>query len=227
MTGWQEFALALGAFMLSHLVPRIGGLRDRLIQAMGRRVYFALYGALSLALLAWVIVAAGRAPYVALWDQAAWTRWAPFLLTPFVFVLTTCGIGSPLPDSLGGSRKRTFDPGQPGFAAISRHPLLLALALWAGAHVLPNGDLAHVVLFGLFAAFPLLAIWAFDRRAMKTYSAQQLQSAPILSLRPLLNADWWRSNTRPVLIRTAIGLVLWAGALHLHGPVIGVWPFPH
>ncbi len=45
---------------------RIGDLRGRLIVLMGRRAYFSFYGVLSLALLVWVLLAAGRAPFVEL-----------------------------------------------------------------------------------------------------------------------------------------------------------------
>ena len=74
MTGWTEYTLALVAFTASHFVPRIGDLRGRLIGRVGRRAYFSVYGLLSLALLVWVIVAAGRAPFVEVWPQAPWTR---------------------------------------------------------------------------------------------------------------------------------------------------------
>ncbi|WP_370270237.1 NnrU family protein, partial [Nioella sp.] len=87
MTGWTEYTLALAIFIASHFLPRIGGLRDGLIAAVGRRVYFSAYGLLSLALLVWVIVAAGRAPYVELWPQVPWTRWVPTIASPIATVL--------------------------------------------------------------------------------------------------------------------------------------------
>ena len=62
MTEWTEYAVALAVFVASHFLPRIGGLRDRLIAAVGRRTYFSAYGVLSVGLLVWVIAAAGRAP---------------------------------------------------------------------------------------------------------------------------------------------------------------------
>ncbi len=62
MTGWIEFIMAMAAFMLSHLLPRVGGLREHLIKRLGRRAYFALYGLVSLVVLGWVCSAAGRGP---------------------------------------------------------------------------------------------------------------------------------------------------------------------
>lgn len=222
MTGWTEYTLALALFAASHFVPRLWGLRERLIGAAGRRVYFSVYGVISLALLVWVIAAAGRAPYVELWPQWPWTRWVPNVAMPVALVLVACGIGMAQPYTLGG--RKTFDPAQPGFAAMSRHPLFLALALWAGAHLVPNGDLAHVILFGSFTAMALAAIPAFDARARR--ASDLLSHTALFSLRPLANPHWRRANLRRLLIRTAIGLILWMGTLHFHALVIGVSPFP-
>ncbi len=229
MTGWAAFALAMTAFLSSHFVPRIGGLRETLIASLGRRVYFSAYGFLSLALLAWVIMAAGRAPYVELWPQAPWMRWLPNLIVPLAFVLASCGMGVANANTLGGARKTEFDPENPGFAAVSRHPLLMALLLWALAHLVANGDLAHVIVFGSFAAFPLLAMWGFDKKSTRLLGAKSavlLAHSAWFSLVPLWNTDWWRKNLRALGLRCAIGLLLWLGALYLHEAVIGVWPFP-
>ncbi len=229
MTGWASFILAMVAFLSSHFVPRLGGLREKLIARLGRRVYFSAYGILSLALLAWVVIAAGRAPYVELWPQAPWMRWMPNLVAPLAFILASCGMGVANANTLGGARKTEFDPESPGFAAVSRHPLLMALLLWALAHLLVNGDLAHVIVFGSFAAFPLIAMWGFDKKTARLLgdkSAVLFTDSAWLSVAPLTKAAWWRKNLRAMLQRCAIGLLCWLGALHLHEAVIGAWPFP-
>ncbi|MCB1341132.1 MAG: NnrU family protein [Pseudooceanicola sp.] len=229
MTGWTEYCLALAVFVASHFLPRVCGLRDRLIGKVGRRVYFATYGLISVGLLVWVVVAAGRAPYVELWPQMPWTRWVPNIALPVAAVLISCGIGLHNPFTLGGSRKSPFDPDRPGFAAVSRHPLFLALAIWAGAHLVPNGDLAHVILFGSFTIMALAAIPAFDRQARMALgprAATFLDATSILSLKPLGDRTWLRSNASVLASRAAIGLLTWAAALHLHASVIGVSPFP-
>lgn len=229
MTGWTEYILALAIFIASHFLPRVGGLRDRLIGAVGRRMYFSTYGLLSLALLVWLIVAAGRAPYVELWPQLPWTRWVPNIAMPLACVLIICGIGLQNPFTLGGNRQAGFNPSSPGFAAVSRHPLFLGLALWAGAHLTPNGDLAHVILFGSFTVMAIAAIPAFDAKARKTLgprAASFFETTSVLSLRPLTDHSWRRANARGLAIRAGIGLLTWAAALHLHSLVIGVSPLP-
>ena len=156
MGGWGEYGLAMGLFIASHFLPRIGGLRERLIGAVGRRMYFSVYGMLSLLLLAWVIVAAGRAPYVELWTQMPWMRWLPNLAMPLAGLLVICGAGVNNPWTLGGRGDvKSATGGAPGFAALSRHPLLVALGLWAASHAVVNGDLAHLTLFGDSRRWPL------------------------------------------------------------------------
>lgn len=229
MTGWTEYALTLILFVGSHFLPRLGGLRERLIGLLGRPAYFSLYGLMSLALLAWVVAAAIRAPYLALWPQLPWMRWVPNLAMPVALVLACCGFRLPQPFTLGGRRDATFDPTDPGFAAVSRHPLFLALALWAGAHLVPNGDLAMAILFGSFLVMALAAIPAFDakaRRVLGDGAAPYFARTAILSLAPLARPDWRQRNGRRTALRAGLGLLLWVALLHLHKLVIGVSPFP-
>lgn len=228
MTGWINYALAMFFFVASHFLPRIGGLRERLIAAVGRRIYFSAYGVLSLALLAWIIIAAAGAPYVEIWPQMPWARWLPNLVMPVAVLLATCGAGLAQPFTLGGRRTARFDPANPGFAALSRHPVFLALALWAASHLFPNGDLAHVILFASFVVMALVAIPAFDIRARTTLGPEAdsfFASTAILSLAPLLHGAWLRANGRALAIRTIIALLLWIALLALHTAVIGVSPF--
>lgn len=230
MGGWGEYGLAMGLFIASHFLLRIGGLRERLIGAVGRRMYFSVYGMLSLLLLAWVIVAAGRAPYVELWTQMPWMRWLPNLAMPLAGLLVICGAGVNNPWTLGGRGDvKSATGGAPGFAALSRHPLLVALGLWAASHAVVNGDLAHLTLFGGFAALALGAIPLFDMRAARALGGQApafFERTAILSPAPLANRGWWRAMGRRMTIRVTVAAALWLALLHLHAPVIGVSPFP-
>ena len=125
---------------------------------------------------------------------------------------------------------RSFDPDWPGIAAVTRHPLLWSLALWSGAHLVANGDLAHVILFGGFAALALAGMAVFDRRARnaippETWSVFSRCTA-ILSLRPLLDRAWLRRNGTILVRDIAIAALVYAVVFLLHEPVIGVTPAP-
>ncbi|MFC0200613.1 NnrU family protein [Paracoccus rhizosphaerae] len=229
MTGWTEYTLALLLFVASHFLPRLGRLRERLIAAAGRRIYFGAYGLLSVVLLIWVIMAAGRAPYVEIWPPLPWTRWVPNLAMPLAAVLAAWGAGLPQAVTLGGRGGAAFDPHNPGVAAVSRHPLFLALALWAGSHLVANGNLAHVILFGSFLLMAVAAIPAFDAKAQRALGGgakAYFGHTAILSFAPLTQRAWLRRNGRAAFLRGAAGVLMWLGFLHLHTRLIGVSPFP-
>jgi uncharacterized membrane protein len=88
-----------------------------------------------------------------------------------------------------------------------KHPQLVAVKLWAVAHLLANGTLADVLLFGSFL------VWAVvDRISMKRRVA-----------RPLPGAPESRANDLIVIV---VGLALYAVfVLWLHEMWIGVRPF--
>ncbi|PTE21982.1 NnrU family protein [Cereibacter changlensis JA139] len=230
MIGWLSFFAALFLFFATHFLPARGGLREALIARLGRRGYFALYGGLSVALLAWLVAAAARAPYVELWPNLPWQRWAPTLVMPVALFLVVAGIRLPYPYTLGGRRDRPFNPLYPGFAAVTRHPLLWALALWSGAHLLPNGDLAHVILFGSFLGLSLAGMRVFDARARRAMSPDDARIAfratELLSPLPLFSAIWRENNESALSVRLVIAIILWAVILWWHQTVIGVSPLP-
>jgi len=217
MAGWAAYLLAFAVFFASHAIPVRPAVKARITALIGPRGFTLAYSALSVAVLAWLIVAAGRAPYVELWPRAAWQSWVPFVVNAFAAVIVALAIGRPNPLSFGGTRNAEFAPDHAGIVGWVRHPLLVAIALWAGAHLVPNGDLAHVVLFGTFLGFALLGMRMIDRRKRRQ-----------------IGADWARlahtarrlEITPGGLARVAIGLGLWGVVLWLHTPVIGLSPWP-
>ncbi|WP_431299904.1 NnrU family protein [Tabrizicola sp. BL-A-41-H6] len=229
MGGWTELVLAYAVFAASHFVPSLGGLRERLIVRMGRRGYFVAYGGVSLVLQGWMIVAAGRAPYVELWLPEPWTRWVPFSAMPVAVLLAAVGMGSRYPFTLG-RRGEGFDPAVPGLARLGRHPLLLALGLWSGAHLVANGDVAHLLVFGGFAGMSLAAMVLCDRRAQAALPeaevARLFRAAPILGLGALADGGWRRAEGRGLLRRLVLAGLVWGVLLALHPLVIGVSPWP-
>ena len=123
-----------------------------------------------------------------------------------------------------------LDPVRPGMAAVTRHPLLWALALWSLSHLAPNGDLAHVLLFGGFALMALAAMPASDARARNSLSPEDttayIAATSTLSLAPLLRPGWWRDAVRPRARRLIWALLIWAAVLVLHPWLIGASPLP-
>jgi uncharacterized membrane protein len=214
MAGWGEYALAWAVFLASHMVPARPALRRPLVRWLGEAPFTLAYSLVSLAVLAWLVGAAGRAPSLPLWGWAAWQAWVPNLAMPLAFVLLALGAGISNPFSIGGARSGLYDPARPGVLALTRHPVLWAVTLWAGAHVPPNGDLAHVLMFGGFALFGLVGMRTLDRRRRRgwgeaRWDAMAPRGAPWLS-------PW----------RIAAGLAAWGVFAWLHAAIIGVPPWP-
>ncbi|MFN4129977.1 MAG: NnrU family protein [Paracoccaceae bacterium] len=228
LLGWAEFALALLVFSASHFLPRWGGVRETLIGKIGRRQYFTGYGIVSLVVLFWLIGSAGRAPYVELWAASDWTRKVPGFVMPVALFLAVIGVGTRWPFTLGSKGGAAFDPTNPGLVALTRHPMLWGLALWSAAHLPPNGDLAHVLLFGGFALMSLVAMSMFDRRAKIALgaddTARPFQAAPLLSPATLFDPTWLAENRGSLTWRLTVAAVIWAVAFGLHDAVIGVSP---
>ena len=226
MMGWIEFGAAMGLFAISHRLPAMFGVKGWLEGVLGRRGYTIAFSVLSLGILYWLILAAGRAPYVGLWDQQIWHRWAVNIAMPVAGALAAFGVGAANPFAFEG-RATGFDPERPGIAGLTRQPLLWALALWAGVHLLPNGDLAHVLLFAPMLVFSLLGMGIVERRRRRMMGeADWARLTARTSLMPFaaLLAGRWRPVAGPSLLRLAIWAGTWAALWVLHEPVIGVWP---
>lgn len=228
--GWAEFLLALLLFFISHAVPARPPIRRRLVAALGLRGYLFAYSLLSVLLLGWLVVASARAPFVPLWDYAPWQAWVPLLVMPVVTVLLVFGLGSPNPLSMSAADSTAFDAERPGIVAVVRHPVLWAALLWALAHLVPNGDLAHVVLFGLLALLAGGGMLIFDRRQRRRLGEGEWQRLSAYSSN-LPFAALFRSQRLPRLRRADLwrltaALLLYALLLLAHEPVIGVPPVP-
>ena len=230
MGGWAEYVIAFAVFMASHAFPARPALRSRLVAMLGERFYLTVYITLSLVMLAWLIAAAGRAPHVSLWPVAPWQSWIPTVAMPLVCLLAGFGAGAVNPLSFGGQNPEAFNPDAPGIAGLTRHPLLWALALWAGAHIVPNGDLAHVILFGVFTLFALTGMAAIDRRKRRQLGeaawARLAQRTSLVPFAALVTGRWRPSGVGFDFRRLAAALVLYAALLLLHPALIGVSPFP-
>jgi uncharacterized membrane protein len=180
-----QFLLALALFLALHMVPAIPALRAKLVAAMGRRSYLVAYSLVSLLTLAWLFHAALQLDFVPLWDPAPWQAWFPLVLTPLALVLLLAGLASPNPASIT-LRKPGLKPG--AITTVTRHPVLWGFALWAGSHLVPNGDLRSLLLFGSLFAFALLGMVITDRRARRRLGAQWAEIDRTTSVLPFAAA---------------------------------------
>jgi len=222
-----ELPLATICFLAPHAVPSIPGLRDWLIGKFGRAGYLSAYVTLSMLTFVWLILAGLRAPYVGLWALSPWQVYATLILVALACVLLIAGLATPNPLSLSVRTAGTDIPGG-AILVAARHPLLWALGLWGLGHVLVNGDVASVMLFGILAIFALGYMPLMDKRIQKARGMDEWQRLSAGSSN-MLFAAYFRKHSRPLVDRTLIlsvigGFALFFVLLSLHGLVIGVNP---
>lgn len=118
------------------------------------KVIYSLVSILGLVLIVWGYGLARHDP-VGLWAPPVWTRHLSMLLLVPIFPLLLAA----------------YLPGR--IRATVKHPMLAAVKLWALAHLIANGNLADVVLFGSFLAWAVV-----DRMSYRYRPAPAVLSAP-------------------------------------------------
>lgn len=145
------FLLILGLvlFLGLHLLPVFSGIKAALQQKLGAGAYRGLFSFLSLAGLVLIVVGYGEArsegPAV-LYDPPFFLRHLMMLLMLPVFILFVAS-------------------GAPGhIKKIVKHPQILAVKIWAFSHLLANGELPSVLLFGSFLAWGVVGRISMKKR---------------------------------------------------------------
>lgn len=127
----------LALFFASHALPRWFGLREAMVEKMGQGAYRVLHSLASVAGLGLIIYGYGayRAQgYIPLWEVPRFfNHIAILLLWPAMILVAAAWL-----------------PG--AISAKAKHPLLAAVKLWALVHLILNGDLGSLLLFGSFLA---------------------------------------------------------------------------
>ena len=123
--------------------------RTTQIARLGEGPWKGLYSLASIVgfvLLLWGFGRA-RAATVVLWSPPFWTHYVAGVLTLIAFVLIDAAY-------VPGTRIRSW----------LHHPMLLGVKVWAFAHLISNGTLADVVLFGSFLVWAIAAFASSRRR---------------------------------------------------------------
>ncbi len=152
-------------------------------------------------------------------------------MLPFIVLLVVRGVPIANPLAFGGraapEARAAFDPARPRITAVSRHPLTLDIVLWAAAQVVPNGDAAHRLLFGLLALIGVVGMAVLDRRRRRQCGPQAfaaLADNPALLGLPGGGSRAWR-EAFPRL-RVAVAALGCRAIPVLHQLLFGVSPPP-
>jgi len=197
------FLLILGLvlFLGTHAFTMLRSRRASLVGEIGENRYKLGYTALSL--LGLILIGVGFHDYrqegmIPVWDPPVWTRHLALTLVLLAFI----------------SFAATYIPSH--IRAKAKHPMLLAVKIWATAHLLANGDLGSILLFGGFLAWAVSARISIKRR-------ERAAGIPAGGRAAVAVPAGWLNDVLVVLIGTAAWFIF---ARYLHYVLIGVsvWP---
>lgn len=139
---------ATSAFVLGHFVLSSIPVRTVLIDNIGEGPFRILYSLAAGLGLFWTITAFGAAPYVDIWLPPHGLRHVTFLLVLIGALFLVIGLTTKSPTAVGGDRMAKDPRPLGGILTVTRHPFLIGVIFWAVGHLLANGDLASMILFG-------------------------------------------------------------------------------
>ncbi|MBA4800278.1 MAG: NnrU family protein [Euryhalocaulis sp.] len=171
----------LAIFFAAHILaagPARAALTGRLGEG-GRKLFVTVFAFIGLGLIIW---GKAIAPFSPVYDPPPAGRAIAMHAMPVAFVILAV----------------TYVPGR--LRRSLRHPMLLAILIWSGLHLLANGDAASILLFGSFALYVPASVWLAERRGY---------------LPPVAGA--WRWDAFAVLV----GAVAYFAVFRFHGVLFG------
>lgn len=214
-------ALACLLFIASHLALS-HPLRRPLVKAVGERGFLLLYSLIALALIVWIAVefhaAAGLPP---LWNGMAPAPWsiASLLTIPALALFLASLVGNPaLPEAkiAGLSARKPW-----GVFKVTRHPMMMGIALWAVAHIIAMPSPRTLLVAGTMLILALAGASGQDRRKVRHNERewgvwmQRTSFWPRLDQLDALGGTW------------IVAIILWFGLTWAHlwlgGIAAGLW----
>ena len=207
-----ELLVAAVIFVGSHFFLSSSGLRAQLISRLGDGGFRAFYSILAILLLIWMIIAYRAAPMVYLWYPPPLVIEVPLIVMPFALLFLVCGLTQPNPSSTIPGRRLPPERPAPGILAVTRHPVLWAMGLWALSHLVATGELGGLILFASLAFLALYGTRVLDEKKRASWSAEDWQrfssatsNLPFAAMASSRNQwrmseiGWWRLGVAALL----------------------------
>lgn len=140
------------AFFTIHLIPTNPELRKGLVERFGEGGYKGAFVVASLASFAVIVMGFGKMQHYlgsknpVLFEAPIWSKHVAAALMVVSFIALASA----------------YFPSPTRIAGVLKHPMLVAVKIWALAHLMANGDVASLVLFGSFLAYAV-----YDRISVK------------------------------------------------------------
>ena len=175
--------IGLILFFAVHAIPLSQTARTTLVMRLGEKGFRGVFSLISITGFAAIVIGMKNATFEPIWNTPMWAARLTNLMMPVAFCLLTAAY---VPNN---------------FKRMVRNPMLSATLLWSLAHLLSNGDLASLLLFGSFGVFASIDIVAVNNR-----------SAAAVPQRKPLYFD---------ALTLSVGLLAFWAVRHYHGAIFG------
>jgi uncharacterized membrane protein len=162
----------LALFFGIHAIPMFPSFRASLQSRFGEMRFKGIYSLIALTGFALILLGMSRADFRTIFSPPAWSALVAGLAMPVAFCLL---VAAYVPNN---------------FRRIVRHPMLSGVLVWALAHLLANGDLASILLFGSFGLYAIVDIVSVNRRCAAETPARQPLFRDVLVLVTGFAAFW-------------------------------------
>lgn len=201
-------------------------LRVPITARLGEHAFRALFSALSVAALAFLIIAFVHAPREQLWVAPCWLRdgLAVVMLAAFLLFAGAVTVSNPTMAGRGDP-----PPATPrGMIRVTRHPMLWSFVLWAGVHLIGVGTVAGALFFGALLVTPAWGMPSIDGKLAARNPALWEVLARRTSILPFGAILGGRNHFVPEEINwfgQFAAILVWAALLaHGHHWLFGVSP---
>jgi uncharacterized membrane protein len=226
---FYELGLAALIWFLIHVaIAGAAPVRNALVSRLGERGFRGAFSLLSLVSLVWMCRAYARTPCSPLWATPAPLYYLPLLVVPAAYVLLVGAFSVPNPTIVGKESALDAEDSARGVLRITRHPFLVAVALWSGVHLLVNGNLASLLFFGSLFLTAVFGTRDIDRKRLRhspaAFSRYREQSSvlPFLAIARGKN----RLVLRELWLPLAVGAILTLLTLAFHDQLFHVSAIP-
>jgi len=144
-------------------------------------------------------------------------------------MLIVPGLLTPNPTSVRQEGQLQKPDAVRGMLRVTRHPFLWGVALWAAGHLMVNGDLASLILFGSLLVLSVLGPGSIDAKRRRALGdawngfAAQTSSVPFAAIAAgrqslkLGEIGWWRLG---------VAVMVWGALVFAHPFLFGASPLP-
>jgi uncharacterized membrane protein len=224
---------AAAAFLLLHFLVSGTPLRDTITGAIGERPYLGLFSLASIALIVWLVMAYNAAEASTgnrvLYDLGH-IRDLGIIVVALAFLLGVQGLLLPNPTSVQQEGAVSREGTIKGVLRITRHPFLWGVILWAGFHLLANGDVASIIFFGAFFILALFGTFLIDAKRRRKLGEAWAAFAARTSNIPFAAVLGGRNQlhlSESLGWRFWVALLLFLAILFAHAHLFKASPFPN